>query len=413
MSNLIGYDEFADPANITRNVIDFDSLIDRIVNSNLRPQNIPGTHCSNEGLLCHLGIDIGRLDYLTYTSFIQTIFDDDQERILTPRLGIRDGIALTNNEQNTFSNFTMDVPRIRQILRRIMLHYWEEANNRVLNLLNFINTSHSQTMLISWLYDYGFVNARKFERLINVLTTNDRCKIAKFMWDEHEATDSLYWKSNRKSDIAFLLGDRLDITVLDPSSSVDQFVLDELNFANLTEFQNKIGLDVGAITQNNYNLSYIWLTSRNAPSWETITKLDGSPADLISSTKQFIEDSRLRLQRLLESKIYAEDEIPSFELELTSIDSDGMSLEIALPYTTTNSDDLRCDVPGYDRDATELLLMALVNDKRVRNISQIRLRDPNLANKGLCTLVGERRGSTPTFEEDYQLGNWATEATLS
>ena len=53
-----------------------------------------------------------------------------------------------------------------------------------------------------------------------------------------------------------------------------------------------------------------------------------------------------------------------FELEVTSIDSDGMSLEIALPYTTTNSDDLRCDVPGYDRDATELLLMALVNDKR-------------------------------------------------
>ena len=133
-------------------------------------------------------------------------------------------------------------------------------------------------------------------------------------------------------------------------------------------------------------------------------KLDGSPADLISSTKQFIEDSRLRLQRLLESKIYAEDEIPSFELEVTSIDSDGMSLEIALPYTTTNSDDLRCDVPGYDRDATELLLMALVNDKRVRNISQIRLRDSNLANKGLCTLVGERRGSPPTFEQDYQLG---------
>ena len=62
-----------------------------------------------------------------------------------------------------------------------------------------------------WLW----VNARKFERLINVLTTNDRCKIAKFIWDEHEATDSLYWKSNRKSDIAFLLGDRLDITVLE------------------------------------------------------------------------------------------------------------------------------------------------------------------------------------------------------
>tara|TARA_B110000003_G_scaffold248269_1_gene259841 strand:- start:267 stop:1754 length:1488 start_codon:yes stop_codon:yes gene_type:complete len=229
------------------------------------------------------------------------------------------------------------------------------------------------------------------------------------MWDEHEATDSLYWKSNRKSDIAFLLGGRLDITVSDPSSSVNQRV-GELDFTNLTEFQDKLGLDVGAITTNNYNLSYIWLTSRNAPSWESITKLDGTPANLISSTKQFIEDSRLRLQRLLESKIYAEDEIPSFELEVTSLDSDGMSLEIALPYTTNNSDNLRCDVPGYDRDATELLLMALVNDKLVRNISQIRLRDSNLANKGLCTLVGERRGSTPSFEEDYQGATWASES---
>ena len=37
------------------------------------------------------------------------------------------------------------------------------------------------------------------------------------------------------------------------------------------------------------------------------------------------------------------------------------------------------------------------------------MRDSNLANKGLCTLVGERRGLTPTFEEDYQGTTWATE----
>ena len=78
-----------------------------------------------------------------------------------------------------------------------------------------------------------------------------------------------------------------------------------------------------------------------------------------------------------------------------------MSLEIALPYTTTNSDDLRYDVPGYDRDATELLLMALVNDKRKKYFCKSDCVILIWLTKDLHA-CRRKASSTPTFEEDYQ-----------
>ncbi|MGB1589498.1 MAG: hypothetical protein ACPHDO_04080, partial [Candidatus Poseidoniaceae archaeon] len=158
---------------------DSEYIVDRLTNSFsglLGSLTIPQYDAVNHmdgGILTRFGIDLGQVSYEFYESYLQIFFNRNQDNVLLSKIGQKgSSSAMSQSELTHFSNTdvrSISPEKKSEVWMAIQAYLWKEANKRSTIIQDKIVSGIQRTMLISWLYDYGFVNARKFERLINVL----------------------------------------------------------------------------------------------------------------------------------------------------------------------------------------------------------------------------------------------------
>ena len=145
-------------------------LINRITNSN-HLTNIPFIHSQMSGLLSELGIDLGRCDVYTYYNYIDIRYSEVQSRIVSKRLFKR-GIEVTTFDTNEIEYFDGNKGEIRSyssekkelVIRSIYHSLWTKSLLLHSDWLSEIE-GYGQTIFLSWLYDYGLINSRRFNQI--------------------------------------------------------------------------------------------------------------------------------------------------------------------------------------------------------------------------------------------------------
>ena len=404
-------------------------LINRITNSN-HLTNIPFIHSQMSGLLSELGIDLGRCDVYTYYNYIDIRYSEVQSRIVSKRLFKR-GIEVTTFDTNEIEYFDGNKGEIRSyssekkelVIRSIYHSLWTKSLILHSDWLSEIE-GYGQTIFLSWLYDYGLINSRRFNQICKAIKTGDKCTISKELLKDHDNTDSLYWKENRLSDIAYLIGDRLELTgsvgtggANDASdiAAVNEILNEKLgfdaltnaNFDGLESFMKMVGLENEPVLLTKYNLAYIWLVSENAPkivqSVDTdLVKFDAQ-TDVLNWVYDSLKATGIRLGHTFASKLYADEAITNFDIEVQFMNSEDLKVEISIPRATSSAE-IRTDNPDYNQEGMEYLLQAMCADENII-VQNIGLRDPDMAAKGLCNLIGERREESGIFKfrEDFSV----------
>ena len=404
-------------------------LVNRVTNSN-HLTNIPFTHSQMSGLLCEMGIDLGRCDVYTYYNYVDPRYSEVQSRIVSKRLFKR-GNELSIFDSNEIKYFDGTQDEIRSyssekkelVIRSIYHSLWTKSLTLHSNWLKEIE-GYGQTVFLSWLYDYGHVNSRRFNRICKAIKTGDKCIISKELLKDHDDTDSLYWKENRLSDIAYLIGNRLELTgsvgaggtnethdiaavneILNGKLGFD--ALTTSNFDGLESFLKMVGLENEPVLLTKYNLAYIWLVSENAPkivqSVDTDLVKFGVQTDVLNWVYDSLKATGIRLGHTFASKLYADETITNFEIEVKFIDSENLKVGISIPRATSQGE-IRTDHPDYNQEGMEYLLQAMCADENII-VQNIGLRDPDMAAKGLCNLIGERRDESGIFKfrEDFSV----------
>ena len=406
-----------------------DFLLDRVMNSNLI-SNIPFCHEQKSGILSDLGIDLGRCDVYTFYNYIDIRYSEAQSRILTKRL-FRRGSDVEPFSPGEMSHFDGTEDEIRSysddkkesIIRSIFSSLWAKSLTLHSDWLSEIE-GYGQTIFLSWLYDYGLINSRRFNQICKAIKTGDKCTISKELLKDHDNTDSLYWKENRLLDIAYLIGDRLELTgsvgaggANDASdiAAVNEILNEKLgfdaltnaNFDGLESFMKMVGLENEPVLLTKYNLPYIWLVSENAPkivqSVDTdLVKFDAQ-TDVLNWVYDSLKGTGIRLGHTFASKLYADEAITNFDIEVQFMNSEDLKVEISIPRATS-SVEIRTDNPDYNQEGMEYLLQAMCADENII-VQNIGLRDPDMAAKGLCNLIGERREESGIFKfrEDFSV----------
>ena len=112
---------------------DLDYLIGKINNSTTLTTS-PIIHSASSGMLCELGIDLGRTDIYTYYNFIDIRYSEVQSRLMSHRLFKRgsDVIPFDVDEVKFFDGTTDE----------IRAYSPEESNDTSFNLLFFVDKIH-------------------------------------------------------------------------------------------------------------------------------------------------------------------------------------------------------------------------------------------------------------------------------
>ena len=156
-----------------------DFLLDRVMNSN-RISNIPFSHEQKSGILSDLGIDLGRCDVYTFYNYIDIRYSEAQSRILTKRL-FRRGPDVGPFSPEEMSHFDGTEDEIRSysdekkesIIRSIFSSLWAKSLTLHSDWLKETE-GYGQTIFSSWLYDYGYVNSRRFNQICKAIKTGVR-----------------------------------------------------------------------------------------------------------------------------------------------------------------------------------------------------------------------------------------------
>ena len=400
---------------------DEEFLLTRVMSSN-HLSDLPYKHESSSGLLSKLGIDLGRCDVYMYYNLIDIRYSEVQSRIMSKRLFKRgvDVVPFDTAEMEYFDGTKDEIraysaDKKKSLVRSIYHSLWTRNMKLHSDWLTEVE-AYGQTIFLSWLYDYGHINSRRFNQICKAIKTGDRCIISKELLKDHDSTDSLYWKANRLSDIAYLIGDRLELTgsvgVNCTNNATDiaavNLILNEKlgfnaltnsNFDGLESFMRMVGLEGDPVLKS-YNMAYIWLVSENAPKIVQSTDTDlvkfSSQTDVLDWVYDSLKSTGTRLMHTFASKLYADESITNFEIEVKFMNSEDLSVEISIPRTTS-SNEIRTDNPDYNQEGMEYLLQAMCADENII-IQNIGLRDQAMAAKGLCNLIGERREESGIFK---------------
>ena len=405
---------------------DLDYLIGKINNSTTLTSS-PIIHSASSGMLSELGIDLGRTDIYTYYSFIDIRYSEVQSRLMSHRLFKRgsDVIPFDTDEVKFFDGNTDEIrtyspEKKATILRSIYHSLWTKSmilNSDWLTKLD----SYAQTIFLSWLYDYGVVNSRRFNQICEAIKTGDKCIISKELFYDYINTDSLYWKENRISDIAYLIGNRLELTgsvgVGGTNNASDitavNLILNEKlgfesisssNFDGLESFMKIVGLGDQPIILDKYNLAYIWIVSENAPkivqSVDTDLVKFSSQTSVLNWLYDSLKSIGVRLGHTFASKLYSDEEIADFDIQVKLVSSADLCIEISIPrYTSSN--EIRTDNPDYNQEGMEYLLQAICADENI-TLQNIGLRDTEMSAKGLCNLIPERKEELGKLKFRYE-----------
>lgn len=421
---------------------DLNYLINRVESSS--PPTIPSKHSTNSGLLTNMGIDLGTCSHRLYFHHLQNRYTLEQDRLLLTFVG-RKGANVSDLSVSEIAYFDGNIADLRQLtvdeyrasVKRILGYYWLFFRVSCGEMASRYLSSHAHTIVLSWLYDNGEKSHRKFSELLDVINTEDSMKIALYLFNEFESTESTYWQTNRQSDILFIVNDRIEllgnvgqgqtnnsVDVQTVSNRLVELGFDPItmgsnpDFSSIERFSTYGGLATNSVEPG--DRIHIWLACRNAPSNVLLACDNGgltilpSNAYICSWLSEMLNASGLRLQKMNQALSIANEFEFSTSIVVESTNLDGMGVEIKLPSSDASQDADSTQTPLYDQDAMKRILESLLADERIHDGCQLKLNDPVLAANGLCELVGERRldpqdSSNPKFKEDFtDEVDWAT-----
>lgn len=409
---------------------DMSWLINRILNYSL--PSVPYQHQPNGGLLIDLGIDLGCCSTELYYNCLQMRLTSNQDRILSRYVGLRgEQITLipfieTNYFDGTSESFMVINEMEKKLILRHILNYYSRHILRLFGKENISNLSEDlRLILLSLVYDYGLRNRRKLMMIWDVFQSNDLCKVSAYLRKEELASSSVFWSNNRKSEILYLLNNRLELfeSIDSATPSTSQSVLNlesrlaELGFTppylttlRLKRFSQYIEMETDSIDPG--DTVHIWLASNDAPKnvllVSGVSSLSIEPTNHMVSNwlSETLDGSGHRLHKANRSLSVAHEFEFDTKITVAEVSENGMGVQIRLPSITSGQYVQSTQDPNYDQSAMAMIVESLLSDKRVYSGEQLLLNDSALAAQGLCTLIEERRqdpqnNNDPKFREEF------------
>lgn len=396
---------------------------------------VPTKHSSKSGLMMNIGIDLGVCTQELYLNHLQLMFTETQDRILQERIGWRgkkeNGLSYIRVQY--FDGTTQSTPDLTidqrfAIIKSILHHHWSIVCKREGGWV-IESSAQIQSILLSWLFDYGSSQTQNYQKFIEVIKTGDVIKIASHLHLLSVETDSIYWSGNRRKEISSLIDSRLQLSdVVDsntPLTASDVSNLDvrlvELGFesilnnttqnmSSIERFSTYVGAPSTTVTPG--DMVHIWLSCQNAPSHILLQsqniglQINATDTYVCNWLSQTLNASGQRLQKMNQVLSAANESYFGTSIVVDSISPNGMGVEIKLPSKVIGQDVNSADSPHYDRDGMKRILQSLLSDGRIHGGDQLHLNDSALASEGLCKLIGERRedpsdNDSPKFKKDF------------